>query len=255
MQVTDKFIYIGPSWAAQNYESPTSGIAEGTTNLAKEWNIPHCNLSKPGQGIDVSLELIRQHPADLPIVWIYGEPSMSIPRLFGISYLEFIQRADWRELWEQCNQYCLQAIDQLNRKILLFGAHSDIVNCNFKNITVGHHSYQKFLANQIGSLDENNNVVYNNPCTHDYLLKFKKSQECVIVTNCWGPDIVHKEIYMNQNIKPDMSIVEATTDMLNFWAVLEEHGLFYETHPTKKGIELFAKETRNTVLNFLESVK
>ena len=253
LQDTDKFIYIGPSWAAQNYESPESGIPEGCTNLAKEWGIPCVNRSRPGKRVLACIQDIKNLSNDLPVVWIYGEPSFDLEYICNVTQEEFVIRDDWKMLRQQCNQVCLDEIANLNRPILLIGAHSDITDCAYDNITVGHPSYQKFLAKQAGLLADDNTVKFKNTHYASYISKLVNLTDTVTINECWGVDIVHKTVYHgNNHALYNKDLVNCTADILNFWQLLENQGLFYQTHPTKKGVEMFAKETKDVVLKFLE---
>ena len=160
--MTVKFIYAGPSWAHKSYDHPSVENNNGVTNLAKEWGFKYIDNSLPGCTILNRVKLVKHtlemYPK-LPIIWIYGEPLCDMTTITNLSTEEFIQKDDWVDIWHMCNQYCLSQIAALGNPVLLIGAHSDIVNCNYANISIGHASWQKYIANLA-------NIPFNNDKIH-----------------------------------------------------------------------------------------
>ena len=239
----EKFIYTGPSWAARSYDQPGTPESKNPTNLAKEWQIQFFDLSVPGSTV-----LSRIHAIDkldnktLPIVWVYNEPIGDLNKITGLTVKELIQQADWQDIWKECNQYCLKAINDLNRPILLIGGHSDIVDCNdYNNITVGYHSWQKWLAVKAG-LKVDKNIVH---------VKMNDGGNFSF-NHCWGAEVVHKFMHEHPKIIPSSNIVNAMWDIFFFWKELEKSNLFYEVHPNRYANVEFAKFLLPTIKKFLQ---
>ena len=232
------FIYTGPSWAASSYPVGTTA-----TNLAKEWGLPCNNYSKPGSSVLGCLKSIKTN-SSLPIVWVYNEPLGCLTEATGLTKAQFIQRSDWRDVWEDCNQFCLKAIDDLNKPVLLIGAHSDIVNCNYSNITVGHASWQKFLAQQAGMTVDNDSVYVTMEDGGNFNIQ-----------HCWGGEVIHRFMHENPDISPSVEITNAVWDIFFFWKELEKANLFHDVHPNFQGNKLFAEFLKPTVEKFLEDNK
>ena len=233
-----KFVYTGPSWAASSYP-----LGVGATSLAKEWGIPYANYSQPGSNVMGCIQSLKKAPA-LPIVWIYNEPLGCLTEATGLSKEQLVQQSDWQDVWEECNQFCLSAISNLNRPVLLIGGHSDIVNCNYSNITVAHPSWQKFLAQQAGMSVTNDEVYVKMDDGGNFTVK-----------HCWGGEVMHRFMHENPDIAPSIEITNATWDIFFFWKELEKANLFYDVHPNLKGNKLFAEYLKPMVDKFLEENK
>lgn len=232
------FAYSGPSWAASSYP-----VENNATNLARLWDLPNVNYSRPASTVLDCLKMIISGPR-IPVVWIYHEPFGCLTEATGLSKQQLIQRSDWRDVWEECNQFCLKQIADLNRPILLIGGHSDIVNCNHSNIVVGNASWQKFLANQAGMSIENNAVRVKMDDGSDFT-----------VDHCWGAEIIHRFMHENPEINPSVEITNSVWDIFFFWQELEKAGLFYQVHPNRQGNELFAEFLKPIVNNFLQEIQ
>jgi hypothetical protein len=231
------FTYTGPSWAASSYP-----IEDATaTNLAKLWNIPYLDQSRPGSSVLPCVKMIKKEKSSAPIVWIYNEPLGDLVEITSIGYKEFLARPDWKDIRKECNQYCLTAISSLNRPVLLIGAHSDIVDCNHANITVGHHSWQKFLADQADMITRKGKI--NVKMDDGGSFSFR---------NCWGAEVIHRKMHSWPDISPDSELVNNIWDIFFFWKALEKADLFYEVHPNRRGNMLFAEHLKPTVIKFLE---
>jgi len=181
--VKEKFIYTGPSWAAQSYDPPSASEYRNPTNLAKEWQIPFFDASSPGTTVLNRITAVQNyHDIKLPIIWVYNEPVSDLQEITGITFEELIQQANWKDTWKKCNQYCLKAINDIGCPVLLIGGHSDIIDCNdYKNITIGHSSWQKWLASQAG-LKVDRNIIY---------VKMDDGGDFSF-NLCWGAEIIHR---------------------------------------------------------------
>lgn len=223
------YTYTGPSWAASSY--PVED--ENATNLAKLWNMPHVDQSVPGVHAIYNLKRLYEQKEKGPVVWIYNEPLGVLKRATNMEDKEFLIRNDWKEIWQECNQFCLNSIARLGRPVLLFGAHSDIVDCNHANIVVGHKSWQRFLAEQAGTV----------------------TKKIKVPTVCWGAEVIHREMHKSPDIEPNKSLVDSIWNVFSFWKQLEEQDLFNHVHPNLRGNKLFAEYAKPMVEKFLEDVK
>lgn len=239
-----KYIYTGPSWAFSSYDPPNSKACIDSTNLAKQWLIPHLDLSRPGCSVSNRAEAVKNSNIDLPIIWIYNEPTKDLYQATGVTLGEFIQRSDWLDIWHQCNRWCLEKINNIGVPVLLIGGHSDIVQCQFSNITIGHHSWQKYIAEQAGIRVDNNKIYVKMDDGGDYSFDL-----------CWGAETIHKFMHEHPDIIPSKEIINAIWDMFFFWKELEKANLFFEVHPNKRANQQFAQFLLPTVSKFLQETK
>lgn len=233
-----KYVYTGPSWANSSYPvQPSTPI----TSLAKEWKIPFINTSKPGSSVLDRIAYIKTLKLNLPIIWIYNEPTLDLKDLLGVSYAEFLTRKDWLDLWHECNQKCLKEISSLGVPVLLIGGHSDITDCDYSNITVGHKSWQKYLAELAGMPVTNGVVQVDMDDGGNFSVDF-----------CWGSEVIHKFMHQHPEISPDSELVNSMWNMYFFWGQLEKANLFYQVHPNFQGNKKFAEFLKPTVEKFIE---
>ena len=234
--MTQQYVYTGPSWAASSYP-----VEKKSTNLAREWNIPFIDQSLGGTSILDHVAAVKNLNSTLPIIWIYGEPFNNIETITKMSSNDLIQRTDWKDIWHECNQYCLSAISKLGPPVLLIGGHSDIVNCDYDNITIGNVSWQKWLAQQAGMTIDNNTIQVKMDDGGNFLFD-----------RCWGAEVIHRFMHEHLEIEPDISLVNSVWDIFFFWKELEKANLFYEVHPNLLGNQLFAEFLLPAVTNFLQ---
>lgn len=235
--MTEKFLYTGPSWAKNSYP-----INRVSTNLAQQWGFDYIDLTLPGQGNHSCFEQIKKHSDNLPVIWLYCEPLLSLTQATGMSMTEFVVSENWRSIREACNQYCLDLINSLPNPVFLIGAHADIVD--FKNsksnIIVGEASWQKWLAQQAGlTVDSHIHVTPKDGGNYKF-------------DHCWGAETVHRFLHDTPTIDPVPSLVDAVWDMYYFWQYLVEQGWFFEVHPNKHGNQEFAKFIKPLIENFLK---
>lgn len=231
-----KYIYTGPSWARSSYPLHTQ-----STNLAKEWNIPFVDASQPASSVLNRVAYIKNLKLNLPIVWIYNEPLNDLESLTGISHAEFLSRSDWLSLWHECNRKCLNAVASLGVPVLLIGGHSDVVDCDHSNIIIGHHSWQKYLAESVNMRIEDEKIHVKMDDGGNF-----------VVDRCWGAEVIHKVMHENPHINPDPVLVDHIWDIFFFWQQLEKSDVFYEVHPNLKGNLLFAQHMIDTVEKFIQ---
>lgn len=239
--MSQQYLYGGSSWARTSFDTATAP----RTNLAKEWDIPHYNLSKRAISVLESLKLVTDHPdKTLPIVFLYHDPIFDLEYITGMSYKEFVTCKDWKTIWNQCNQYCLDKIDSLDRPVLLIGASAGVVDHTYKNIIVGHHNWQLWLAEQAG-MEVIDQTVHVTPADGiNYCL-----------SHFWSPLEIQKCLHENPSVVPDKTVVDAIWNVFSFWKELENAGLFFEVHPNYKSNKLFAEFLKPTVLKFLNEHK
>ena len=176
----------------------------------------------------------------LPVVWVYHEPLGDIDQL-GLTLAIFSQSKNWKSIATDCNNKCLEAIDKLGVPILLIGGPRDVIDCNFKNITVGNSSWQKWLANASGMTVENDVIKVTPPDGGNYDL-----------SHCWGSELIHRFLHENPKISPDPELLNSIWDMYYFWEELQRRDWFYDVHPNKKGNVEFAKFLQSTIDKFLK---
>ena len=232
------YTYTGPSWAASSYPIED----ENATNLAKLWNIAHIDQSAHGSDAMQNLHSLKKTKG--PIIWIYNEPIGVLKRATNMEKKEFLTRDDWKEIWQECNQFCLNSIARLGRPVLLFGAHSDIVDCDHANIVVGHKSWQRFLAEKAGMITRKGKINVTMDDGGSYSFR-----------QCWGAEVVHRTMHENPDIRPNESLTDDVWDIFFFWKQLEKQDLFNDVHPNLRGNKLFAEYTKPMVEKFLEDVK
>jgi hypothetical protein len=235
-------IYTGPSWAHSSY--PNSNV-DKITNLAREWGISVLDASRGGSNVLQNFDTcIGAKVNNSPVIWVYNEPINCLNSATGLEVAEFIVRDDWETIWREVNQFCLKKIASLGVPVLLIGAHSDIVDCDYPNITVAHPSWQKFLAEKAGMKVVDSTVHVSMDDGGDFC-----------VNRCWGAEVVHRYMHEHPNINPDPDLVNSVWDIFFFWKQLEKSGWFYEVHPNYQGNVAFAEYLKPTVLEFLQDIK
>ena len=237
-----QYLYGGSSWAYKSFDPDE----DFNTNLAKEWDIPHYDLSWPNISVLYSVNRIIQHPdKQLPVIFLYHDPISDVEHITGISFKEFLTRKDWKTIWDQCNQFCIDKIDTLARPVLLIGAVTNVIdNMVYKNITIGHVNWQLWLAKQAGMkiIDQTIHVAPEDGGNFS-------------LDHFWGAESAQKHLHENPAISPDKQLLDSIWDVFFFWKELEKANLFYEVHPNYNGNKLFAKFLKPTVLNFLNAHK
>lgn len=234
-----QYVYAGSSWAMTSF--PMNNHA---TNLAKQWAVPCIDATRGATSVLDSVALVKKFKQSKPIVWVYNDPLYDLQAVTGIDHTEFLTRSDWQDIWHECNQHCLNAISGLGVPVLLIGGTSDIVNCNYTNITVGHSSWQKYLASQAGMPVNDGTVTVS-------LL----DGTVFSVDLCWGAENLHKCMYDNPNIDPDPNLVSSIWDIFYFWQQLQAMNLFHDVHPNFQANQLFADFLLPTVEKFLKENK
>jgi len=210
-------LYVGPSWANRSYDTHDDS-EPWHTSIRKKTSINVLDLSKESTSNQWHINNIKSNPEyqNRPIVWIYCEPLFDVTYYTGLTDVDLIEKEDWLEIRNHVNQKILDDINALDVPVALIGSHSDVFDCNKKNIEVLWPSYQKTLCDLAG-------------IPYDFL--------------GWGPEILHRNIlYNGRHLKPTHSLVDEMSKTFAGWKKLEILGLFYNVHPNKRGVELFSKQ-------------
>jgi len=217
-------LYVGPSWAARSYDT-VEGSELNYTNLLQEFDIPAVNLSKPSLSNIQCLDIVNNYQKSFDaVIWVYCEPILDVPHQLKKDLLE---SENFWNIRDKINSNILEKINNLGCPVGMIGAHSDLVNCDYRNITIVHPSWQKFLANQIG----------------------------IELEHGWGADVAHRyAMYELKNCKPSKSVVELITNTFKIWTQLELLGLWRGVHPNRNGNELFAKAIKSSVQSFINNL-
>jgi hypothetical protein len=207
-------LYVGASWAHRSYNTDDES-EDWHTSIRKETRINILDLSVPGTSNRWHIENIKSNPAyqNRPILWIYCEPLFDLTYYTGMTEVDLIEKEDWLDVRKYVNQKILEEIDTLEVPVGLVGSHSDVFDCNRKNLEVLLSSYQKTLCDIAGT-------------QYDFL--------------GWGPERLHKAILNNGNRRPSYSLVNEMSKTFAGWKRLEILGLFYNVHPNRGGVELFS---------------
>jgi hypothetical protein len=222
-----KILYVGPSWAQRSFNTPT-GTELTYTNLLSELDIHALDLSMGGLSNFDNINRISHQINYDAIIWIYCEPIHKANQIMpNIDIRSLLSSSNFWEMREEINQITLSKINQLNCPVGIIGGHSDIENCNFKNITIIHPSWQKFLANCAG----------------------------VQLKHGWGAEVAHRMIIQDYNgIKPSKEIVKLISETFDAWKEIELKDLFCWCHPNKNGNKLFAREIKSSVQSFINNL-
>jgi len=220
-------LYVGPSWAVRSFDT-VEGSEDDFTNLIQELNLDVMNLAKSDYSNTQCLTAVKNHIKDNKdirgIIWVYCEPILDVPHELKKTVIESDNFWSIREI---VNQRILSQINNLNIPVGLIGGHSDIVNCDYSNITVIHPSWQKFLAENVG----------------------------VSLKHGWGAEVAHRyAMYEIKDSSPSKPFVFEVSDTLKSWSEMEMLGVFRGVHPNKKGNILFAKEIANNIQSFINNL-
>jgi hypothetical protein len=219
-------LYIGPSWAARSYDT-VEGSESEFTNLIKELELDVDVIDLSKRGLTNNDCLMRINKINTPfkgIIWVYCEPIEEVSHNLKQSLIE---SNNFWAIREKINQRIMSSINALNCPVALIGAHSDVGIKDYKNITVIHPSWQKFLANEVG----------------------------VELNHGWGAEIAHRiAMYEFPKSRPSREFIDYTSDTLRAWNQMEMLGVFRGVHPNRKGNEIFAKEIKSNIQSFINNL-
>lgn len=229
-----KFIYSGPSWAAQSYNTP-QGDEDNTTSLLKEWGLGKIAINVSQRSSNCLEQYERFKDLNLPIIYVSCEPLSVFNH--NPNYLDLYSDSGIDSVWSMRARRDKQFMDRLSilsksNPVAVIGAHSDFSYVP-DNITVIDSSWQNFLR-QESDLD----TGYN-----------------------WGAEVLHTQLRLsnNENMldikKNNRESVELFVDKIwnqfEIWKKLEKNKLFCCVHPNKRGNEIYAKHTLGNVREFL----
>ena len=227
-----KFVYSGPSWAYQSFNTP-EGKESNTNNLLKEWGLEDIaiNISTPGSNPKDQYNLFKD--LNLPIIYVSCEPLSIFNRT--PNYLDMYSDSGIDSVWDmrmRRDRVFMESLSKLSNPVAVIGGHSDFSYVP-DNVTVIDSSWQNFLR-QESDLD----TGYN-----------------------WGVDAFHTQLRLSKNEHMlDISnnnresvelFVYKMWKQFDIWKKLEKNKLFCSVHPTRRGNRLYAKHTINNVQEFL----
>jgi len=230
-------LYLGPSWAVQSFESVYGIDDPAKTNLAQELGLTnYTSLAKYAKSnldqLKEAQAFMQQHPDRAPfrIVFVIGNSLRDGPLDSGMTEVEwaktFLVSNDPIDIIISLEQAFYKRLTSLGIPVALIGAHTDVSCESHDNITVIHPSWQNFLGEQSG------------------LNKF----------HGWAAEIAHRwlqGVYIPEvglpakfelGRNPSSAVVDELHKIMRFWKILERRKLFFGTHPTILGNQLFAKE-------------
>ena len=146
---------------------------------------------------------------------------------------EFIVKSLEQDFYQQLNA--------LDIPVALIGAHTDITCDSHDNITVIHSSWQNFLAQQCQTPPVRHISFYGWP---------------VEIANLWlqGMYIPERGAPAKFDLggNPSHEVVFFIDKVMSNWSTMQKNNLFQGVHPNIRGNQLFAKEIKQSVNNWLD---
>jgi len=226
-----KFVYSGPSWAAQSFDT-LDGNETNTTNLLELWGLQDIAINTSERGSNFNIQYDKFVDSNLPVIYVSCETLavFDSDTRYTKSYTD-----DWYKLWDmrsEVNKANMDKLSKLDNPVAVIGAHTDVSDVP-DNVTIIDSSWQNFLRQEAG-LD----AGYN-----------------------WGCEILHRHMMLGNFIdfyknnlllsKSSKFIIDRIQTQFVIWEKLQQHNLFFGAHPNTRGNELYAKHTKDKVLNFL----
>ena len=237
-----KFIYSGPSWALQSFDT-SQGREPNPTSLLQEWGLAHIADNVSGRGSNFVRQFRHFTDTDLPIVYVMCEPLVVYEnnmKRFGKYQHKY--NGKWQELWQhrrELNRQHMHQLAELPNRVAVIGAHSDVSDVP-DSITVIDPSWQNYLRLEAG-LDTGYNwgveVLHRQMFGGELIYRFSKSDDR----------------WINTFPKASRFIVDLIHDQFEVWKALEKHNLFCDVHPNRRANELYAQHTLNSVLEFVNA--
>ena len=211
-----KFIYAGPSWAKKSYDN----VDVSETNLLKLWKLEDSaiDISRRGNTFNNSYnDLI--YNSDLPVIYITCEPLADIPDS------EICDIKDVMKFRKNIHENHMNILRNIKNLVAIIGAHTDVSydDVSNSNNRIIDLSWQNFLLRKANIPER-----YN-----------------------FGADIIHTAWHANDCKIKDQSILEKIQSQFEVWDRLQQEGLMYGPHPTRKGNELYAEYTYDKVKEFI----
>ncbi len=234
-----KFIYAGPSWAKKSYDNVDSRdcIVDETlpvvleTNLLKQWK-----LGKTGIPIDISKrgtsfsnlynDLFKYDLIDnnLPMIYITCQ-SLIVNEWLEPAVADFVEAEHVMKFRKNIHENHMKMLRDIKNPVAIIGAHTDVSydDVSNSNNRIIDLSWQNFLLREANIPER-----YN-----------------------FGADTIHTIWHANDCKIKDQSILERMWSQFEVWDRLQQEGLMYGSHPTRKGNELYAEYTYDKVKEFI----
>jgi hypothetical protein len=237
-------LYLGSSWAVQSYESFNGDNDSIKTNLAQELKLTnYTQLASYGSTniaqLNKAITFIKQHPGLGPfrLVSVLAESLNNAPMFYNLTREQFAHKfltsPDPISIIKDVEICFYQELNKLDIPIALIGAHTDVVDFNFKeNITVIHSSWQNFLGSQCG------------------LPKFFGWP--AELANLWLQGRLEFDVYINE-VTPSKEVVFEIDRLFSRWTSMELSNLWNGVHPTILGNKLFAKEIDDSFNEWIDN--
>jgi hypothetical protein len=211
-----KFIYVGSSWAKKSYDN----VDVSETNLLKLWKLEDSaiDISRRGNAFNNSYnDLI--YNSDLPVIYITCETLADIPDS------EICDIKDVMKFRKNIHENHMNILRNIKNPVAIIGAHTDVSydDVSNSNNRIIDLSWQNFLLREANIPER-----YN-----------------------FGADIIHTAWHANDCKIKDQSILEKIQSQFEVWDRLQQEGLMYGPHPTRKGNELYAEYTYDKVKEFI----
>ena len=237
-------LYLGPSWAVQSYESVNGDNDPVKTNLAAELNL--INFTSIAQFSNTNLDQLTtaikfmgENPELAPfrIVFVLSNSLKDAPNYYNLSpeqfAYKFLVSNDPIEIVKDLEKVFYKKLNELDIPIALIGAHTDVVDFNFKeHITIVHPSWQNFL----GSL-----------CGVDAFFGWPAE-----IANLWLQGRLSYDTYIDI-VTPSKEVVFEIDRLSSKWTTIATNKLWTVVHPSILGNQLFAKEIANSFNKWIDN--
>jgi hypothetical protein len=236
-----KIILAGDSWALKAYTNHNYITSNqqlypepGDIRLADFWDVDYKCCFAPGEGNLKILDRIKTLVANdnkIPIVWLFAEPGRDYGKLTGDYEFHWIESEDIFNIRNNLMEQILKLIrESIPNPVALIGAASDVDKDLAEKIgfTVLCSSWQYWIAKKLNR-------------TKHFKFGFGAS------------DIGWRADY--NNVKPSRAALFAWDDLIKEWCMWDELGFMCHEHPTPLAHKLFGEDTKQDVLNWIDSVK
>jgi hypothetical protein len=237
-------LYLGSSWAVQSYESFGGDNDPIKTNLAQELKLTnYTQLAAYGNSnilqLNKAIAFINQHPELEPyrLVFVLGSSSNDAPMFYNLTGEQFAHKfltsSDPISIIKDVEKLFYQELNKLDIPIALIGAHTDVVDFNFKeNITVIHPSWQNFLG------------------SHCDLPKFFGWP--AELANLWLQGRLKFDVYINK-VTPSKEVVFEIDRLFKQWTAMHRNNLWNGVHPSILGNQLFANKIADAFNKWIDN--
>ena len=232
-------IYAGSSFAKTSFApEPNAPV----TNLQKELGLIAIDVSKCAIGnieilSRVQEQIVLGKKLNKPvqgIVWVYAEPLVEIELAGELAMKDFLTQAELTnyKAYTELNHTILDLINSIGIPVALIGGHADIdQKIHRGNITVLHPSWQRYLIDSIG---------------YDYVDGWEERTG-------WGADIVHRWMQL-LDVNPSPDLARRISETFFVWSLIEKQNLWWETHPSYEGTQIFASKINSNFFDWIEKI-